>query len=406
MAFNVLLAIAGVSAVGMVAEIYFRLANSFVGSSAPARFVPNVGVLRRPNAEVRHTNNLDYWTVSRANSLGFVDREPPDADRAAATCHIAILGDSMVEARHVPIADKLQVRLQELAAAQLPHLRVTTSAFGFGGTGQVAQLAYYDAYARGLSPNLLMLVFVPNDLANNAPILDALDTGVDPAHPRFLAAQRRADGTIGLRLPDANWRERRLPQPLALRQARQRLTQMSALASWVSARFALRSQHANPWLNSWVTLLRQRPGYEILRQWQPAARIDYATFAAKRLPPVYDDALPFTAFALDQFQQRTRRDGVALAILATHRAKVNGDGIYERLSAMARARHIPVIDQYDHIVRQGAVPSRDAQWPHDPHWNVAGHRWAAEAVLEHLRANQRICEDAANRPPRGLATKP
>ena len=394
---NVLLAVAGVSAVGVVAEIYFRLSSPFVGSSAPWRFVPNVGPLRRPNTEVRHTDNLDYWTVSRSNSLGFVDREPPDAERARTSCHVAILGDSMVEARHVPIADKLQVRLEERAAAELPHLDVTTSAFGFGGTGQVAQLAYYDHYARALSPNLLVLVFVPNDLADNSPILNALDVGVDPAHPRFLAAEPRADGTIGLRLPDANWREHRLPQSPTLRQVRQQLTRMSALASWMDANLALRSQYANPQIDVWVRLLRERPGYEALHQWLPATRIDYTLFAEDTLPPVYDAALPFTAFAMAQFRERAQRDGVPLAILATHRIKVLGNGLFDRLNAMAHAQRIPVIDQYAHIVRQGALPSRDAQWPHDPHWNAAGHRWAAGALLEYLRDNQDVCEDIETR---------
>lgn len=394
---NVLLAVTGVFAVGVVAEICFRLSSPFVGSSAPWRFVPNVGLLRQPNTEVRHTNNLDYWTVSRSNSLGFVDREPPDAERARRSCHVAILGDSMVEARHVPIADKLQVQLEERAAAELPHLDVTTSAFGFGGTGQVAQLAYYDHYARALSPNLLVLVFVPNDLADNSPTLNALDVGVDPAHPRFLTAEPRADGTVGLRSPDVNWREHLLPQPRTLRQVWQRLTQMSALASWMDANLALRSQHANPQIDRWVRLLRDRPGYKALDQWQPAPRVDYTLFAAERLPPVYDAALPFTAFALAQFRERAQRDGVELAILATHRMKVIGNRLFERLNELAHAQRIPVIDQYAHIVRQGALPSRDAQWPHDPHWNVAGHRWAAEALLEYLRDNQDVCEDIETR---------
>ena len=40
---------------------------------------------------------------------------------------------------------------------------------------------------------------------------------------------------------------------------------------------------------------------------------------------------------------------------------------------------------------RGAVPRRDARWKYDTHWNTAGHRWAAEALLEYLKANQEIC---------------
>ena len=111
---------------------------------------------------------------------------------------------------------------------------------------------------------------------------------------------------------------------------------------------------------------------------------------AQDLPAVHEDALEFTAFALDQFRERTDRDGAALAILSTHFMRTRGDPRFERMAALAEPRGIPIIDQYDHMLRQGAE-RRDAQWQHDSHWNAAGHRWAAEAVLEWLKRNQDVC---------------
>ena len=136
-----------------------------------------MGGIFAPKAEVRHTNGLDFWTISRTNTLGFPDREPIGIERAAASCHITMIGDSYVEALQVPIADKFHVRLEELAARELRHLDVTTSAFGVSGTGQVNQLPYYDEFARYLQPALLVLVFVNNDFMNNAPILEGLHQG-------------------------------------------------------------------------------------------------------------------------------------------------------------------------------------------------------------------------------------
>ena len=74
----------------------------------------------QPNAEVRRTNQLDFWTVSRTNSDGFLDREPIASERAAASCHIALIGDSFAAAEEVPIADKSHIRLEALAAQCCP----------------------------------------------------------------------------------------------------------------------------------------------------------------------------------------------------------------------------------------------------------------------------------------------
>ena len=114
-------------------------------------------------------------------------------------------------------------------------------------------------------------------------------------------------------------------------------------------------------------------------------------FAIRDLPLILEDALQYTRFALEQFKQRADRDGAKLVILASHTVKVHGTPMFERLSQMAAALDIPVIDQADFILRQGADLS-DAYWPHDGHWNPAGHRWAAEALLEYLKEHPAICD--------------
>ena len=164
---NLALLVAGLVLVGVGGEAYFRLTVPFMAPVGAFHFVPNVGLTRKPNTEMRSTNRLDYWTVSRTNSWGFLDREPIDPKRAAASCHIAVIGDSFVEAREVAVSRKFHVLLEELAARELPDLNITTSAFGIGGTGQIAQLPFYDKFARHLHPRLVVLGFVFNDFKDN-----------------------------------------------------------------------------------------------------------------------------------------------------------------------------------------------------------------------------------------------
>ena len=398
---NALFLMAGLALIGVVGEMYFRLRAPFLEVDASHAWFPTIGRIFTPNTEVRWTNRLDFWTESRTNSLGFLDREPIGLERAAASCHIAMIGDSYVEARQVHIADKFHVRLEELAAEELRHLDITTSAFGFMGTGQVNQLAYYDDFARTLRPALLVLVFVDNDFMENAPILYGLYYGMDPDRLTEVSATRGADGTITLRPPHPPSAESRLAtmastSPPWYSRVTDRLSDVSPFARWLELKTKAWFQaDTDPELIAWVALLSRRsPRYAALFDgWRPTTRSDIWTSfrEARDLPPVYEDALDFTGFALDQFRERADRDGAALVILSSHYIGTRGDLGFDRLTALAEPRGIPVIDYNDYVLRQGAEPRRDARWKHGGHWNTAGHRWAAEALLEYLKANQEIC---------------
>ena len=370
---------------------------------------PRKAIQYPPPTTIRRALRLVGWnalflvagTESRTNSLGFLDREPIGLERAAASCHIAMIGDSSVEARQVPIADKFHVRLEELAAEELRHLDITTSAFGIMDTGQVNQLAYYDEFARAFRPALVVLVFVDNDFMNNAPILDGLNGRVDPDRLTKVSATRGVDGTITLRPPHPPSPESRLStmastSPPWYSRVTDRLSDMSPLARWLYLRkHAWFPADTDPELIALVALLSRRsPRYAaLLDGWRPTTRegIKDPFLFAQDMPAIYEDALDFTAFALDQFRERADRDGAALVILSTHYIGTRGDLGFDRLTALAEPRGIPVIDYNDYVLRQGAEPGRDAIWKHDPHWNTAGHRWAAEALLEYLKANQEIC---------------
>ena len=395
---NVLLLIAGLSLSGLIGEAWLRSTVPFMRSYTPTVFVPGVGVLLRPDTEIRWTNGHDAWTVTRTNRLGFPDRAPPSLERAAEGCHVVMIGDSFVAANEVSIPEKFHVRFEEMAARELPALGVTTSAFGKSWTGQIAQLAFYDEYARPLRPRLVVLVVLANDFRDNFPLWRYLLDGYDPEHLPYTSAVRAADGGFRLRSPDPDWR-RFGPPPRSMTFVSRALGG-SWFFSWLQTRASLlRSREYRPTRAQQVLqmeFLNRHPAHaRLLDGWRPpllpSSRY-HALFAEKKGSPFYREALAYTAFALDEFKKRADLDGVALVVLATHTLSWFGGGPLARLQELAAEKGIPVVDQADFIRRQGAE-LRDARFEHDGHWNPAGHRWAAAALLEHLKQNQHhICK--------------
>ena len=369
---NALWLIAGLALVVLIGEAWLRSTVPFMERYLPKVFVPGVGLLRPSDLEVRWTNGLDFWTVSRTNRLGFLDREPPSPERAARSCHVTMIGDSFVEALQVPIPEKSHVRLEEMAARELPHLDVTTSAFGIGATGQINQLAFYDEYARHLHPKLIVLVFVPNDFYDNFPLWRSIRSGLDPEHLPYVSAVRAADGSFRLRPPDPDYRRFRLPRlsdPPATWSRRVGICGTRAFrASWFLSQlcaklnliYLRREIDDYPQQVARMELLSRRPAYTpLLDGWQPVSRgnvqirpanenppIFFPLFREGNLSPFYREALAFTAFGLDEFRERADRDGAALVILATHRTSYGGGGggvcLHERTGRGAtHPRHPP-----------------------------------------------------------------
>ena len=396
-AWNALFIISGLLLIALVGEVYLRMANPFIHGSIPRLFVDGVGLIREPNAELRFANWYDdNWVVGRTNSLGFLDREPVGADRAAAGCHIAFIGDSYVEASQVHNVDKFHAQLEGMAARELPRLDITTQAYGVGSTGQINQIPFYDEYARRLSPKLAVLVFYLNDFADNSTALKSLDYGVEPDRLPYMSVQKDESGALKLRPPDPEYARFRLPRRSSpwYRRAWHRLVGVSYFAKWLHTKKPALLDYGGHSLAARAAIIAEFPCcLSLLDGWQPARGYNLLVkFTEEHPPPVIEEALEYTAFGIDQFKRRADRDGAALVIMAATRDMGRrGDLQFDRLSSIAEARGIPVISDYDYIIRHG-FDDQDGIWRSDRHWNVVGHQWVAEAVLEWLKANQEVCE--------------
>ena len=417
-AWNALFIISGLLLIALVGEVYLRLANPFLETGIQFHFVDGVGLIRKPDSEARYANwHDDIFVASRVNSQGFIDREPVSAERAAEGCHIAFMGDSFVEAREVAIADKFHVRLEEMAARDLPHLDVTTQAYGIPATGQINQLPFYDEYARQLTPKLVALVFFINDFFESAPALTAVAYGIDPDKMPYMTAQRGAGGDIALRPPDPEYSRLRLPNSPKrpwYEGAWEGLVGVSYFAKWLDTKDLTRLGGAATLLKSnagapagpdpgraaRAAMIAERPCCAAILAgmpgWRPVRDVSeqlLRLFQEDRLLPGLEETLAYTAFGIEQFKRRADRDGASLVIFAvTDAMGMQGDPQFERLSAIAEPLGIPVISQYDYVVRQGHDYYQDYRWRTIVKWNATGHQRTAEFILEWLKANQEVCE--------------
>ena len=400
----------GLVVVACVAEVYARSKAEFRYMERQVYYHPRAGRLFVPGSEVRRTNMLDFWTVSRANRWGFLDRPPPSkAGTTRESCRVAVVGDSFVAATMLPVSAKLHVRFEEIAGQRAPDLGVVASAYGHPDTGQINQLGYYDEFVSRTSPEIVVLVFVDNDFDNNNPWYKHFRrTQVK----RKVEAARANDGSFELLPPcSLGGCDRALERAADAMPADDRdaaggpsASAPSILGGLGRIERALRSSYAVGMLQTKVatfSALRSFP-----KPGKLTLQIRFSTYAEwfgeeedwpgpgvdmlRNLPPIGREALEYTEFALDQWMVRANRDSFVLAVLASHSMGTRGDMRFDLLNALASARGIPVVDQLGYITHQGGR-IEDAHWAHDYHWNAAGHQWAAEALMEWLEQNPEAC---------------
>lgn len=368
------------------------------------RYVDSVGFTFEPGSTVLETNHLEFGTETIANSLGFLDIEP--RANTGGACQISIIGDSFVEAAQVKIPEKIQRLLESRAQERFPEWGLRTSAFGFRGTGQLNQLAFYDRYARELRPRLVVLVFVSNDIADNSPIIESLRIGTHPEFPLWTTAKKT---TTGMELVESSmrWRANMLDISFAesavnrpLHRVHLALREWSGLYSWLWLRLSLKydlvaglEPRSRDIVKARARVLSQDPRVmHLMSEWDDryATNLD-GEFGEGELPPLYDEACGFTRFGLEEFRRRTERDGARLVILAASQIRSLNNRVYLKLEEIGRELGIPVIDQYSYIAEHGGNPV-EAMYNFDMHWTPKGHQWGAEALLQYIEQTG-ICRE-------------
>ena len=144
---------------------------------------PVIGFRLRPNARVRFTTP-EFDSFIAINGSGFRDDEEI-GEKAPGETRIVILGDSIVLAVQVPIAQTFGEILEARLNARGDGRRYRVINAGIQGFGPVHEYRYFQRVAESLQPDVVLTtLFVGNDAEDSYATRLALDADPRPAAER------------------------------------------------------------------------------------------------------------------------------------------------------------------------------------------------------------------------------
>jgi hypothetical protein len=318
----------------------------------------------RPNYDFTYSMGLTFDIVNQVhvNNYGYVNGQDYDAN--ATTPLLAVIGDSYIEAAHVPYALSLQGRLAQKVAGQ-------GRVYSFASSG--AALSQYLAYAEfardTFKPRALAVLVISNDFDESL-----LEYKSDGGHHYFKPA---ADGGYTLEL---------IPfTPSLLHRA----LRLSALARYV---------HGNNVLSGLQRRIASLFGSETEHFVGNVAsdaddeRVEKSRRAVdhflKVLPQYAGIAPEMIVLLVDGVRPELYDERQLKAVESSYAAIMR-----EYLMAQARKYPYRVVDLQPRFIERHKRDGARFEWPIDSHWNATGHEEAAAAVAD-TGVLQRLLESA------------
>ena len=176
--YGAVLAIVTFLAVLTLGETAARMLTLVVPSfrSAPFRqYDPRFGISLIPNKRVPHHRGCFQGEVA-TNEWGMRDRnrtrENPDHH-----LRIALLGDSVIEGVHVKPDEVMNIRMEGLLNSK-GYRNAEVLNFGVEGIGTTQELMIYKERVRQFQPDIVVLLFVYNDVMNNSSVIEPKAYGI------------------------------------------------------------------------------------------------------------------------------------------------------------------------------------------------------------------------------------
>jgi hypothetical protein len=307
----------------------------------------------RPNYDFTYSMGLKFDIVNKVhvNNYGYVNGQ--DYDASTATPLLAVIGDSYIEAAHVPYPQTLQGRLAKMVGDP-------GRVYSFASSG--AALSQYLAYAEfardTFRPAAMTLLIISNDFDESL-----LEYKSDPGH-HYL--RPTADGSYALEMVPFT--------PSLLHRA----LRMSALARYV---------HGNNLLTGVQRRIQSVFGAETeqfvgnVASDADDARVEKSKRVVDhflKVLPRYSGVAPEMIVLLVDGVRPELYDERQLKSVESSYAAI----MREYLIAQARKYPYRTVDLQPRFIERHKRDGARFEWPIDSHWNATGHEEAAAAVAD------------------------
>ena len=307
----------------------------------------------KPNYDFTYSMGWKFDIVNRVhvNNYGFVNGQ--DYDAAATTPLLAVIGDSYIEAAHVPYAETLQGRL-----ARMVENRGRVYSFASSGSALSQYVAYAEFAKNTFRPDALVLLIIGNDFDESL-----LEYKSDPGH-HYL--RPTGDGSYALEL---------IPFKPSLVH---RTLRRSALARYVHGNDLLTGARrriesvlgaAPEQFAGNVAVAADEERIEKSKKavdWFLAVLPRYAGIEPGKIVLLVDGIRP------ELYDQR-RLKAVEASYVSIMR---------QYLMSQGRRHSYEVVDLQPRFIERHRRDAVRFEWEIDSHWNGTGHEEAAAAVLD------------------------
>lgn len=295
---------------------------------------------------------------------------------------ILVLGDSFVEAMHVPLEDMFTRVLQRRLDGEDPEPTVEVISAGVSGYGTASELLYFEHEGKRYHPNLVLLAFYPgNDVMNDSP---TLETTLKPVY----APDGALEKVVGpkRRRPLHGWRWL-LGQSAAYHYLRQLLLLRHPQLARELVRYGLLHRAA-------IRVAPERDGIPVA----------FGVYAVP-VDAEWQKAWQHTNRLLGDLKEAVEATGArfAIAVLSTREQIYPAwwrdilreyprmrdetwdlDAPQQRIATWCHAHAVPCLllgPVFKKRAEQGGPP---LHYHHDGHWTVAGHHLAAITLAQFL----------------------